>query len=190
MLQQTLGAALCEDGYDSIDLFYRMTLAELQGYGFKPGHLRRVELTKPAVPHETQIQSEPEPVSGPGTEAWTHADSLLQNTWVKRDAYEFLELLSVQEVDAPVLRKRYETYKESLRALDGSTLPNGNEQLVFHGCAADAIPSILANGFQQRFWKSAAGDWQRFGPGFYFALQVSNQALTQRIYCCDVGLPR
>ena len=61
-------------------------------------------------------------------------------------------------------------------ALDGSTLPNGNEQLVFHGCAADAIPSILAHGFQRKFWKSAAGDWQRFGPGFYFALQVSETA--------------
>jgi hypothetical protein len=27
----------------------------------------------------------------------THADSLLQNTWVKREAYEFLQLLPVRE---------------------------------------------------------------------------------------------
>ncbi len=116
----------------------------------------------------------------PGTEAWTHADSLLQNTWVKRDAHEFLKLLSVEEVDNPTLGQRYDNYKLSLTSLDGSTLPNGNEQLVFHGCAADAIPSILANGFQKKFWKSAAGDWQRFGPGFYFALQVSKSELASR----------
>ena len=48
-----------------------------------------------------------------------------------------------------------------------------NEQLVFHGCANSAIDSIAAKGFLKSFQTSAAGSWQRFGPGFYFALQVS-----------------
>jgi hypothetical protein len=180
--QQALGAALCTDGYDSINLLYGLSPAELQSYGFKPGHLRRLELTKPKPAQLQAHEAEPGPTppgggSGPGTEAWTHADSLLQNTWVKRDAHEFLKLLSVEEVDNRTLGHRYDKYKLSLRSLDGSTLLDGNEQLVFHGCAADAIPSILANGFQRKFWKSAAGDWQRFGPGFYFALQVSETEL-------------
>lgn len=176
--QQALAVTLCEDGYDTLDLLYGLTPAELQSYGFKPGHLRRVELTRSSHAQVQLQQPEPEsmPVakgSGPGTEAWMHADSLLQNTWVKRDTYEFLQLLSVEEVSNHELRQRYDKYKLNLLALDGSTLNNGNEQLVFHGCAEEAIPSILANGFQRKFWKSAAGDWQRFGPGFYFALQVS-----------------
>ena len=33
--------------------------------------------------------------------------------------------------------------------------------------------SIVQTGFLKKYWKSAAGDWQRFGPGFYFALQSS-----------------
>lgn len=183
--QRALSSALCEDGYDSAALLYGLSSSELHAYGFKPGHLRRVELTRPNAQAQAQPhQPEPEPMSveqgsGPGTEAWMHADSLLQNTWVKRDTYEFLQLLSVQEVNNDTLRQRYESYKRNLLALDGSVIRNGNEQLVFHGCAADAIPSILANGFQKRFWKSAAGNWQRFGPGFYFALQVS-----MTLYCC------
>jgi hypothetical protein len=47
---------------------------------------------------------------------------------------------------------------------------NGNEMLVFHGCGVDAIESIAEKGFLKSFQNTAA--WQRFGPGFYFALQV------------------
>ena len=97
MCQQALGAALCEDGYDSVDLLYGLTPAELQVYGFKPGHLRRLEAAKPpAGAHlPVQLQTEPEPElsgssAGPGTEAWMHADSLLQNTWGAAHVYLYL----------------------------------------------------------------------------------------------------
>eukprot|EP01048_Picozoa_sp_COSAG05_P009300 COSAG05_NODE_754_length_7519_cov_4.955256_6_plen_79_part_00 len=31
----------------------------------------------------------------------------------------------------------------------------------------------MLNGFKKSYWKSSTGNWQRFGPGFYFALQAS-----------------
>ena len=73
-----------------------------------------------------------------------------------------------------MLQHRYEQYKQ--RIAPSGTPRDANEQLVFHGCAEDAIPAILERGFLKSFWKSAAGSWQRFGPGFYFALQVSETA--------------
>jgi hypothetical protein len=47
----------------------------------------------------------------------------------------------------------------------------GNELLVFHGSAH--IDSIVQNGFEKKYWKKATGNWQRFGPGFYFAPDAS-----------------
>ena len=108
-------------------------------------------------------------VRGPGTEAYTHADSLLQNTWVKRDEYEFMKLIEVKEVDNPRMQRRYKAYKESMPA----EVLNGNEVLLFHGCAEEVIESICQNGLLKKYWTTAAGAWQRFGPGFYFALQSS-----------------
>ena len=35
---------------------------------------------------------------GPGTEVWTHADSLLQNTWLKHGLDEFTRLIEVKEI--------------------------------------------------------------------------------------------
>eukprot|EP01046_Picozoa_sp_COSAG06_P033025 COSAG06_NODE_3342_length_5481_cov_2.258826_1_plen_267_part_10 len=84
----------------------------------------------------------------------------------------------------------YEQYKQRIAAASAAAAPAAgtadggggggggsgggvSEQLVFHGCADEAIPGILESGFLKSFWKSAAGDWQRFGPGFYFALQAS-----------------
>eukprot|EP01043_Picozoa_sp_COSAG02_P044551 COSAG02_NODE_3990_length_5943_cov_3.596680_3_plen_723_part_01 len=107
----------------------------------------------------------------PGTAVYMNADALMRSSWTKREHYEFVRLLEVQEVDNPVLQRRYEQYKQ--RILPSGTAGVGNEQLVFHGCAEDAIPGILESGFLKSFWKSAAGSWQRFGPGFYFALQAS-----------------
>ena len=52
-------------------------------------------------------------------------------------------------------------------------LTEPGEKLVFHGCSVDSLPSIIAHGFLKKFWTSAAGSWQRFQPGFYFALQSS-----------------
>ena len=108
-------------------------------------------------------------VCGPGTEAYTHADSLLQNTWFKRDEYEFVQLMEVKEVDNPALQRRYDGYKESMPA----EVLNGNEVLLFHGCAEGVIDSICQHGLLKKYWTSAAGAWQRFGPGFYFALHAS-----------------
>ena len=105
-------------------------------------------------------------IRGPGTEIWTHADSLLQNTWMKHGVYKLTQMTEVQEIQNTPMRDRYEAYKAGMR----EGVVNGNEMLVFHGCGADAIESIAEKGFLKSFQNTAA--WQRFGPGFYFALQV------------------
>ena len=105
-------------------------------------------------------------IRGPGTEIWTHADSLLQNTWMKHGVYKLTQMTEVQEIQNIPMRDRYEAYKAGMR----EGVVNGNEMLVFHGCGADAIESIAEKGFLKSFQNTAA--WQRFGPGFYFALQV------------------
>lgn len=110
---------------------------------------------------------------GPGTEAWAHADSLLANTWIKRDRFQYLSLETVQEVDNPRLLHRYINFKSALSA----DAVNGNELLVFHGCAADAEMSICEGGFQRKYWKSSTGEWQRFGPGCECTLSVVAEAL-------------
>eukprot|EP01043_Picozoa_sp_COSAG02_P044729 COSAG02_NODE_4024_length_5890_cov_2.925574_1_plen_217_part_10 len=73
-----------------------------------------------------------------GTEAWTHASSLLQNTWTKKERYTFSRLVEVQEIQNLALQSRFEGFKASMRA--GTV--NGNELMLFHGCAHDAIESI------------------------------------------------
>eukprot|EP01043_Picozoa_sp_COSAG02_P068170 COSAG02_NODE_11223_length_1767_cov_12.532974_2_plen_286_part_00 len=105
-------------------------------------------------------------IHGPGSEIWTHADSLLQNTWMKHGLHEFLRLIEVKEIQNAQMRDRYEAFKAGMR----EGVVNGNEMLVFHGCGVDAIESIAEKGFLKSFQNTAA--WQRFGPGFYFALQV------------------
>jgi hypothetical protein len=104
-----------------------------------------------------------------GSEAYMHADSLLRSSWQKKDLYEFLRLLEVQEIKNPPMSARYEEYKRTLPA----DAVNGNEQLLFHGCSNAAIASIAQKGFVKDFQTSAAGSWQRFGPGFYFATAAS-----------------
>ena len=37
-------------------------------------------------------------IHGPGSEIWTHADSLLQNTWMKHGLHEFMRLIEVKEI--------------------------------------------------------------------------------------------
>ena len=102
----------------------------------------------------------------PGSEVWTHADSLLQNTWMKHGVHEFEKLIEVKEIQNAPMRDRYEAFKAGMR----EGVVNGNEMLVFHGCGSGAIESIAEKGFLKSFQNTAA--WQRFGPGFYFALQV------------------
>ena len=109
-----------------------------------------------------------------GSVEYLLTDSSLQNTWIKREMYEFLSLVEVQELDNPALHARYEQYKGQMPA----EVHNGNEQLLFHGAPESAYKlgsedNLLENGFLTKFQKSSAGPWQRFGPGFYFALQSS-----------------
>ena len=67
---------------------------------------------------------------GAGSDAYMHADSLLRSSWQKKETYEFLRLVEVQEIKNPPLEARYEEYKRTLPA----DAANGNEQLLFHGC--------------------------------------------------------
>jgi len=85
---------------------------------------------------------------------------------MKHGLHEFMRLIEVKEIQNASMRDRYEAFKAGMRA----GVVNGNEMLVFHGCGADAIESIAEKGFLKSFQNTAA--WQRFGPGFYFALQV------------------
>ena len=101
-------------------------------------------------------------IQGVGTEAYTFAYSLLQNTWIKRDKYSFLQLDEVKLIINPILQKRYDDYKASMPT-------DVHEQSVFHGCSEEVVDSIAEHGLKKEFWRSSAGDWQRFGPGFYFA---------------------
>lgn len=108
-----------------------------------------------------------------------HANALLQGSWAKRDSYIFVRLVSIEDVTDPQLEARYTAYKQSLVA-DGCagdpTTPaweNEYEQLLFHGCSEEALPAIASQGFLKELQTSTAGSWQRYGPGFYFALQSS-----------------
>ena len=93
------------------------------------------------------------------------ARTLLSSTWLKAGTYRLCPepKVNVQIIDHPQHSKRYEEYK--------SQISNPNEQLLFH--ATGAMASIVEGGFQKKYWTSSAGGWQRFGPGFYFALQAS-----------------
>ena len=117
----------------------------------------------------TQLVKMTMQLQGVGTEAYTLADSLLQNTWIKRDKYSFLQLDEVKLIINPILQKRYDEYKASMP----TDVLNGNEQAFFHGCSEGVVGSIAENGFKKEFWRTSSGDWQRFGPGFYFAPQSS-----------------
>ena len=77
--------------------------------------------------------------------------------------------------DNPQLTAAYEKYK---RSISHSGVVNGNEVLVFHGCSESTITlgapdNMLEHGFLKKYWKTSAGAWQRFGPGFYFGQQAS-----------------
>jgi serine/threonine protein kinase len=108
-----------------------------------------------------------------------HANALLQGSWAKRDAYTFARLVDVVDVTDPGQKERYDEYKAQLGAEIGSgdhTTPEWENtfcQLLFHGCSEEALPLIAKEGFRTDKQTSAAGAWQRFGPGFYFALQAS-----------------
>ena len=103
-----------------------------------------------------------------------------------------------------IQRQPAATQRKAGRSLHNVVVHHGNEQLLFHGCAAEAEESIMTSGFKKSYWRSSTGrqahtlsrvaswggasglsistgqsdldgitgQWQRFGPGFYFALQV------------------
>jgi hypothetical protein len=104
---------------------------------------------------------------GPGTRLFLTASQLLESTWAKKDEYHLNpdEPVIVREIRHPSHQKRYDEYV--------AQLSEHGESLLFHGCSQEAMPSIIERGFLKSYWTTAAGSWQRFGPGFYFALQSS-----------------
>ena len=104
----------------------------------------------------------------PGDIVNLSAASQLRSGWAKKEAYELGDVISVYRIDNPYLEGRYNTYKNTLIA---AGVPNGGETLVYHGCTQNAMDpanpdSIIRKGFLKVYWKTSAGDWQRFGPGF------------------------
>eukprot|EP01047_Picozoa_sp_COSAG01_P069725 COSAG01_NODE_10391_length_2178_cov_2.226551_1_plen_597_part_10 len=100
---------------------------------------------------------------------FTQAKSLMATSWNKKDKFEFVKVESVREIDNPRLTFRYEEYCAAC-----SHLPDQhNEQYFFHGSSETAYVGIAEKGFLKSFQTSAAGEWQRFGNGFYFALHAS-----------------
>ena len=96
------------------------------------------------------------------------AESLIQNTWFKKDMYQFGHLISVNSIKNSSLESSFTNYTDSLSV---GGVPNAHEIFVFHGCTEAAMDldnpnSIIRTGFLKKYWKSSAGDWQRFGPGF------------------------
>ena len=50
----------------------------------------------------------------PGDPEYLVADSLLQNTWAKKDAYALVGMVAVHRVENPRLASAYEAYKASI----------------------------------------------------------------------------
>ena len=144
-----------------------------------------VGVSRPASPSRS-------PAAGGGG-ARAMAEHLFATTWAKTTAYTFASIVHVEEIHSPHLQRMYEAYKaqrpgDDVNRTGGmrSTVTDmrsvlnqhgvslvGNEVLAFHGCSEAACHSISQQGFLRQYWKSAAGNWQRFGPGFYFALDAS-----------------
>ena len=137
---------------------------------------------RPRAQEERRRREEVQLVPCPaGDPVFGLADSLLQNTWFKKDKYELVGIIAVHRVENPRLASTYDAYKASVsRGVTpaGRAVVNGNETQVFHGCTEAAMDvanpnSIVRTGFLKKYWKTSAGDWQRFGPGFYFGQQAS-----------------
>jgi hypothetical protein len=107
----------------------------------------------------------------PGDNISVLASSQLRSSWFKKQVYELGDIVSVHRIENPHLQQRYDTYKGSLSG-------DGGDTMVFHGCIESAMDlanpdSIIRTGFSKKYWKTSAGNWQRFGPGFYFGQQAS-----------------
>ena len=66
------------------------------------------------MPPEPEPEPEPEPLLvalHPGDQEYLMADSQLQNTWIKKDAYSLMRLVAVHRVNNPRLISAYETYR-------------------------------------------------------------------------------
>jgi hypothetical protein len=136
----------------------------------------------PLITGDPSSDVEPEPevqprlvAVQPGDPEYLTADTLLQHTWAKKDAYALVGMVAVHRVENPRLASAYEAYKASISR---GEIVNGNEVLVFHGCSESTITlgapdNMLEHGFLKKYWKTSAGAWQRFGPGFYFGQQAS-----------------
>ena len=101
-----------------------------------------------------------------GTSMHLQCKQLLESSWFKAEQYR-LDTESpviVHEIRHPRLKARYDQYRTTLH-------DSTREQLLFHGCAPAHVLSIPKEGFLKKFMK--VGSWQRFQPGFYFALHSS-----------------
>ena len=103
----------------------------------------------------------------PSSHVHLEVKQLLESTWNKAEQYK-IDMdapIVVQEITNSALQARYDEYKATLNA--------PGEKLLFHGCAAAHVMTIPGEGFLKKYWTSSAGSWQRFQPGFYFALHSS-----------------
>jgi hypothetical protein len=143
---------------------------------------REAELLSHAEAAKAQVEAALLSLQRPGDSVEKlemYVNALMQSSWAKREAYTFERLIEVVDVSDPDLTVRHEEYKTrvALELRDGepssSDWENKHSQLLFHGCSEEALPLIAKQGFRADKQKTAAGQWQRFGPGYYFALQAS-----------------
>ena len=106
----------------------------------------------------------------PETMLSMNCSAILQGSWAKREVYSLSSMTSAVTVANPAHELRYEAYKAKVAAENGG---DADEQLLFHGCSEEALQNIQRDGFSKKYWRTAAGEWQRYGPGFYFAIQSS-----------------
>ena len=119
-----------------------------------------------------------------GSNMFSTASMLLQNTWTERDECEFMSVASVHEVNHPFLQNRFADYK--------ARLPHefqNDEHLCFwsHGSGAeDTVSSeVLQHGLRLSDWSAATPYHDAFGPGLYFAPQAQHAMMTDEVR----GLP-
>eukprot|EP00042_Codosiga_hollandica_P014717 m.34227 g.34227 ORF g.34227 m.34227 type:complete len:313 (+) comp43460_c0_seq2:785-1723(+) len=105
----------------------------------------------------------------------------MDGSWIKTSDYVFVRVTRVTDIINKKLQERYEAY---VRKLASEGVTQDCERLFFHGTenkcdgrGCKGVPcgmcGIISAGFLKRFMKTAAGAWQRFGPGFYFATNSS-----------------
>ena len=102
---------------------------------------------------------------GEETDFFVQAVAHLEGSWLKHEVYAIGRVTEVKRVDNPELEQCYDAYTQRLA--------QQRPRLLFHGCDEAVVDTIAQEGFRQDKQCSGAGQWQRFGRGYYFALQSS-----------------